>query len=66
MWAVAFAVAVGSFTFMAISVIGHTVLIAAAAITATTWTVATAKPDVFVRRSIQKESESPKGSLNNQ
>jgi len=33
MWAVAFAVATGSYTFMAFSVIGHTVLIAAAAIT---------------------------------
>jgi len=33
MWAIAFAVAVGSYTFLAASVIGHTVQIAAAAIT---------------------------------
>ena len=33
MWAVAFAAAAGSYTFLAISVIGHTVLIAAEAIT---------------------------------
>ena len=66
MWAVAFAVAVGSYTFMAISVIGHVVLFAAAAITVTTWTAATAKPDLFVRRSIHKETKSPKGPLNNQ
>jgi len=48
MWAVAFAVATGSYTFMAISVIGHTVLIAAAAITVATWTAATARPELFL------------------
>jgi len=56
MWAVAVAVAAGSYTFLAVSVIGHTVLIAAAAITVTTWTAATEKPDLFVRGSIQKET----------
>ncbi len=56
MWAVAVAVAAGSYTFLAVSVIGHTVLIAAAAITVTTWTAATAKPDLFVRSPIQKET----------
>ena len=55
MWAVAFAVAAGSYTFFAVSLIGHTVLIAAAAITVATWTAATAKPDVFVRGSTDKE-----------
>jgi hypothetical protein len=60
MWAVAFAVAAGSYTFFAVSVIGHTVLIAAAAITVTTWTAATAKPELFVRYSAQNKSESPK------
>ena len=54
MWAVAFTLAAGSYTFLAVSVIGHTVLIAAAAITATTWTAATAKPDLFVCGSIRK------------
>jgi len=44
MWAVAFAVAVGSYTILAVSVIGHVVLFAAAAFTVTTWTAATAKP----------------------
>lgn len=48
MWAVAFAVATGSYAFMAASVIGHTVLIAAAAITVATWTAASAKPDLFL------------------
>ena len=56
MWAVAVAVAAGSYTFLAVSVIGHTVLIGAAAITVTTWTAATTKPDLFVRGSIQKET----------
>ena len=60
MWAVAFAVAVGSYTFLAVSVIGHTVLIAAAAITVATWTAATKKPELFVRGATQNELESPK------
>ena len=59
MWAVAFAVAAGSYTFLAVSVIGHTVLIAAAAITVATWTAATTKPELFVRGSVQKETKSP-------
>ena len=50
MWAVSFSLAIGSYTFMAINIIGHTVLIAAAAITVTTWTVATKKPDVFLKK----------------
>lgn len=55
MWAVAFAVAVGSYAFLAVSVIAHTVLIAAAAITVATWTAATTRPELFVRDSIQTE-----------
>lgn len=66
MWAVAFAVAAGSYTLLAVSVIGHTVLIAAAAITVTTWTAASANPDLFVRGSIRKKTESPKSPLNKQ
>ena len=66
MWAVAFAVAAGSYTFLAVSVIGHTVLIAAAAITVTTWTAATAKPDLFARGSVQNETESPKSPPSDQ
>jgi len=61
MWAVAFAVAVGSYTFLAVSLIGHTVLIAAAAITVATWTAATKKTDLFVRGSTQTEPGSSKG-----
>ena len=61
MWAVAFAVASGSYTFMAFSVIGHVVLIAAAAITVATWTAASAKPDLFLRVPVRQEQKSGGG-----
>jgi hypothetical protein len=61
MWALAFAVATGSYTFMAFSVIGHTVLIAAAAITVATWTAANAKPELFLRGSARREQNSVEG-----
>ena len=51
MWAVSFSVAIGSYTFLAWSVIGHTVLIAAAAITVATLSTAAKNPNVFVRAS---------------
>lgn len=51
MWAVSFAVAIGSYTLLAASIIGHTFLIAAAAITVATYTVAKNKPQVFMRGS---------------
>lgn len=49
MWAACFSIAVGSYTFLAVSVIGHVVLIAAAAVTVATLTVASKKPSLFVR-----------------
>ena len=51
MWAVSFSLAIGSYTFLAWSVVGHTVLIAAAAITVATLTTAAKKPQVFIRAS---------------
>jgi len=51
MWAISFSIAIGSYTFMTVSIIGHTVLIAAAAITVATWSTATIKPKLFVRKS---------------
>jgi hypothetical protein len=51
MWAVSFSIAIGSYTFLAWSVLGHSVLIAAAAITVATFTVAANKPGLFVRAS---------------
>lgn len=58
MWAVAFSVAVGSYSFLAASIVGHTVLIAAATITVTTWTVASAKPNLFVSKRGKKNTYS--------
>ena len=51
MWAVSFSLAIGSYTFLAWSLIGHTVLIAAAAITVATLTTAAKNPRVFARTS---------------
>ena len=48
MWAVSFSIALGSYTFLAASLVGHTVLIAATAITVATLTTAAKKPEVFV------------------
>ena len=48
MWAIAFAVAVGSYTVLAVSIIGHVALFAAAAVTVATWATATAKPNLFI------------------
>ena len=47
MWAVSFSLAIGSYTLLAWSVVGHTVLLAAAAITVATLTTAAKKPQVF-------------------
>jgi len=47
MWAAAFSFEIGSIAFFSASVIGHTVLIAAAAITVATWTAAAKKPRLF-------------------
>jgi len=47
MWAVAFAVAIGSYTIFAASILAHAVLIAAAAITVATYTAATKNPKLF-------------------
>lgn len=47
MWAISFSVAIGSYTFMAFSLIGHAVLVSAAAITVATYTTAAKRPDIF-------------------
>lgn len=47
MWAVAFAVAIGSYALLPASLIGHAVLIAAAAITTATYTAAAKRPGLF-------------------
>jgi hypothetical protein len=55
MWAVSFAVAIGSYTILAASIIGHTVLIAAAAITVATYTAAVKNPKVFINSSARRD-----------
>ena len=50
MWAVSISIAIGNYVFMAASIIGHAVLIAAAAITVATWTTASIKPKLFIRK----------------
>ena len=64
MWTLSFAVATGSYTFMAVSMIGHVVLIAAAAITVATWTAATAKPELFLLGSARQDQGSDEGRTN--
>jgi hypothetical protein len=54
MWAVSASVAIGSYTFLAASVIGHTVLIGAAAITVATLTAAANSPKLFIRGSSRR------------
>lgn len=49
MWATAFSIAMGSYFVLAVSVLGHAVLIAAIAITVLTLTAASKKPQLFVR-----------------
>lgn len=50
-WAASVAIAIGSYTFLAISLVGDIVLIAAAAITVATYTAAEKKPSLFKRGS---------------
>jgi len=47
MWAVSFSIAIGSYTTVFANIIGHAVLIGAAAITVATYTAAKVKPSVF-------------------
>ena len=48
MWAIAFSVAIGSYTFLAFSLIGHAVLLGAAAITVATYATAAKRPRTFM------------------
>lgn len=48
MWAISFSVAIGSYTFLAISLVGHAILIGAVAITVATYTAAIRRPAVFL------------------
>lgn len=48
MWAIAFSIALGSYTVLAMSLIGHAVLIGAAAITVATYSVAATRPALIL------------------
>lgn len=48
MWALAFSIAIGSYTVFAVSMIGHAVLIGAAAITVATYGAAAKRPRLFL------------------
>lgn len=47
MWAIASSAALGSYTILAASILGHAFLIGAAAITIATYTAAATRPEVF-------------------
>ena len=47
MWAISFSIAIGSYTVLAVSLIGHIVLIGALAVTVATYTTATLRPKTF-------------------
>ncbi len=51
MWAISFAIAIGSYTVLAVSLVGHIVLIGALAITVATYTTATVRPKTFLAAS---------------
>ena len=48
MWAIAFSLAIGSYTFLAYSLIGHVILLGAVAITVATYPTATKRPKAFM------------------
>lgn len=56
-WAVSFSLAIGSYTFLAASVVGHTLLIGAAAITVAVLSAAANKPELFLRSSRRYDGE---------
>ena len=60
-WAISFVVVTESYMFLAVSVLDHTVLTAAAAITVATWAAASAKPDLFIFGSAWQKQDSAEG-----
>lgn len=49
MWAIAFSLAIGSYTFLAFSLLGHAVLIGALGITVGTYVAASHRPALIVK-----------------
>ena len=54
MWAIAFSVAIGSYTVLAVSLLGHAVLIGAVAITVATYTAAARRPQMFLSPALMR------------
>ncbi len=50
MWALAFSLAIGSYTFLVASMVGHAILIAAVAVTVATYSAAATRPKLFMSR----------------
>lgn len=50
MWVVAFSIMVGNATFFYVNFLSHVALIGAATVTVATWTAATVKPELFVKK----------------
>jgi hypothetical protein len=57
MWAASFSIAIGSYTFFAVTIIGHVALISAAAITVATYTAAEKNPALFAFASGRRTDE---------
>ena len=57
MWAVSFSIAIGSYTTAFANIIGHAVVIGAAAITVATYTAAKVKPSVFTGSARRPDGE---------
>lgn len=49
MWAISFAFAIGSYSFLAASIVGHVILISALAVTVIILTTAANKPGLFAK-----------------
>jgi hypothetical protein len=57
MWALSFSLAIGSYTFLAANIIGHTLLIGVVAIMVAVLSTAVAKPELFLRSSRRHDGE---------
>lgn len=57
MWAVSFSIAIGSYTTAFANIIGHAVLIGAAAVTVATYTAAKMRPSVFTGSGRRRDGE---------
>lgn len=57
MWAIAFSLAVGSYVFLGISLLGHAIIIGAVGITVATYSTASKKPELFANERLRAMAE---------